>query len=510
MHAMTRRGGWIGLAAAVLALAAGIAGCGTPGAARSDPLQEVRNPRLSERRRAEAIDEAWRRVAAGEADRVTVREEIKNLAWSQRWAQPLRLHAARSLLADTDEAGVRDSRQWVRLMLPAEQNLEMIRVLSEAAADHGWDEVVPALVRSLARYDEGTPDEQRPEYLAIARLRPALPVARTVLAVFADPPADPPGYGAATPEQIRSGAWEVLARLDSGGDLRASLIAEDSPTEDPHILALRSCLKDLHALPRGGEELAWLWSLRSGRDARNDAWWAEAAAAIAPLYDERSRGLALRHAEPIRWASRVRPEWVGASRAELLRELQSRLGGRSFTKRLLRDPGEPPRPESLAEQADRLGWGDLLAVLVVDEAVHDPAVIAALFAQARMDREDTSAEYGGLLEAWRDAPGGDARGASPFRVVLYPPRPGQRRGDQEFVASSDMIAQGDRALAHYHFHAQQLRNGGYAGPSAADIRYAARLGRTCLVFTTVGRDAMNADVYQPNGVVIDLGTLREP
>ena len=73
-----------------------------------------------------------------------------------------------------------------------------------------------------------------------------------------------------------------------------------------------------------------------------------------------------------------------------------------------------------------------------------------------------------------------------------------------------MIEQGDRSLAHYHFHAQEPRNSSYAGPSPADLAYAARLGRTCLVFTSVGSDTLNADLYQPDGVVLDLGELRRP
>jgi hypothetical protein len=50
----------------------------------------------------------------------------------------------------------------------------------------------------------------------------------------------------------------------------------------------------------------------------------------------------------------------------------------------------------------------------------------------------------------------------------------------------------------------------YAGPGQGDDAYAQVLGRSCIVFTTLGKDSMNADYYQPDGVVIDLGEIRRP
>ncbi len=92
-------------------------------------------------------------------------------------------------------------------------------------------------------------------------------------------------------------------------------------------------------------------------------------------------------------------------------------------------------------------------------------------------------------------------------AILYPPRPGSRRGDHEFVASTDMILQSDDALAHYHFHVQEPRNSEYAGPSANDLAYSARYGRSCLVLTSVASGVMDVDFYQPDGAVIDLGEI---
>lgn len=490
--------------------AAAAAGCGS-GSRGADAMDRVRNPRLSEPARAKAIDEAWGRVLAGELERGPTREELKTLAWSASWPESLRVRTLKVLLSDPDPAGAADSRQLVRLMLPREQSLAVIRVLSEAAVEHGWDNTVPALVRSLSRFDEGTPDAQRPEHKAIAALRPGATVPQTVLEVFIDPPRGETGYGADTPDRVRIDAWDVLARLDANGEMRAAMIVGGGQADDAQIAALRSAMDDLHTLPRVGEELSWLWSLRDTADRRNAAWWAEAAGVIRPLYEDRARMLELRHAEAIRWSARARPDWLKSTRAELLSALEDRLRGRELFRRTERDRDEPVRRESLPEQASKLEWGDLITILAVDEALRQPEVVRTLLAQADLDREDKSAEYGGVLETWADAAGASrSAGAAAFRVVLYPPRPGQRRGDREFVASTDMVGQSDRSLAHYHFHAQQARNGSYAGPSNADLQYAARLGRTCLVFTSVSSDVLDADLYQPDGVIIDLGAIRRP
>jgi hypothetical protein len=73
-----------------------------------------------------------------------------------------------------------------------------------------------------------------------------------------------------------------------------------------------------------------------------------------------------------------------------------------------------------------------------------------------------------------------------------------------------MIEQGDRSLAHYHFHAQQPRNAKFAGPSPGDLAYASRYGRTCLVFTSIREDRLGVDLYQPDGTIIDLGEIARP
>jgi hypothetical protein len=491
-------GPWL-LAAAMLA-----AGCAQQ-RERSDPLTDLRNPRLGESRRVEAIARAWREAEAGNLDKLTVRDDLKTIAWGAAYPRSMRMAALRAVLNDTQYEA--DTRNMVRLMLPRESDPEVVGLLSETTAQRGWVDVTPSLVRSLSRVWADVKDAERPEYRAISRLYKERSVPLVVYDVFLNPPKEEPAFGMVPTERLRADAWDVLSRLDVDGRLRARLIREGDEVPGP-VIDMRSALQDLRTLPLTGEELRWLTSLRDRGDSRKIAWWGQTSSAVASLGPAQSTKLELRHMEPIRWASQHRPEWLHASREQLLTELREQLHARPVYRRSRAERDRiPPRPERLADSEAHLSWADALSILVIDEALKDPVVRRTLFAQAAMDRDDTTAEYGGLLRGDADTRAGVT---SPFSVVLYPPRPGTRLGDDQFVASTDMIAQSDHALAHYHFHVQTVRNSEYAGPSPNDLAYAARHGRNCLVFTSVRPGVLNADYYQPDSIVIDLGEIREP
>lgn len=496
----------------LVALGAGLSlaggGCSAGGGPERPPLIRVLDPQLTETRRAEAVEEAWAEVEAGSLDRQQTRKDFKALAWSQRTPLTLRLAVLRALMSDTTPEGEKDSRMLASFMLPREGEMLVVELLSDAASQRGWADVTPALVRSLSRARAGVPDERRPEYRAIALLHPDESVAHAVYRVFLEAKGggDAELYDLDMAERLRADAWELLSRLDGEGTLRAEMLGgEPAAASDPAVADLRAGITQLRTVPLTGEELKWLRSLRRN-GAGEGGWWSEAAAAIAGLDPERVGKLRLRHAEPVRLAAAYRPAWASASREELLEKLRDRLKGRKQNRRTASDTDtRRGASERLSDSADELLWADVVSILWIDEALHDPRVIEGLFAQAEMDRRDGSTEYGGLLHAAGESGEGPA-----FRVTLYPPRQATRRGDTQFVASEDMIAQGDHALAHYHFHVQRERNEEYAGPSEGDLAYAARYGRACLVFTSVRPGVLAVDYYQPGGVVIDLGELERP
>lgn len=193
------------------------------------------------------------------------------------------------------------------------------------------------------------------------------------------------------------------------------------------------------------------------------------------------------------------------SSRDLFAELESRLETRPRNRRTAELDGYKGRsPERPADWADELVWADLLTILVIDDAVVTPEFARVMLQQAELDRDDKETEYGGVVEAVNNTDGSVVS----TRAVLFPPRPRDRVGDGQFIASRDMIEYSDRALAHYHLQVQREKNYKFAGPSSGDLRYAALSGRSCVVFTSLSRDTLGVDYYQPDGATIDLGEIR--
>lgn len=473
--------------------------------AETDPMSQVRDSRLSTKARIAAIERRWASASQGPRERQAAREDLKTVAGPSAWPVPLRLAAFKALADDRSEEGDTDTHRLTLLMLPREQDRGMTTFLAELAGTRGWSDATPALVRSLSRSWEKVRDEDRPEAKAIRTLNPEQGLAEVVWGVFVAPPEDRSVLRPVTTERIRADAWDLLARLDPRGEQRAEWLVTAPEQATGAIADLRACLRDLRCAPLTGDELRWLASLRDFNKPANRAWWDAATAAVATTDPVRTGRLQLRHIAAIHWAAAQGSPWLAADRAALLSELRGKLGSRPVYRRVRGDrEGSVPSTERLAQVEATILWGDLLVALVIDRSLAGTRLARTLRAQSQMDRDDDSAEYGGLLVA--SPPHSDP----PFNVVLYPPRPGDRRGDREFVASTDMIVQSDHALAHYHFHAQKPRNTEYAGPSQADMVYAARLGRACVVFTSIRVDTLNADVYFPGGEVLDLGTIVAP
>lgn len=483
-----------------------LASCASPRYTPSgNSLLDLRNPDLRPEQRVKAADDAWALMLAQQQDRDTTRTAFKDLAWSAAAPIDVRAACVAHLLDDPDPQGQADARAMATLMLPTERSRTVVSAIAARAGEQRWTEMTSALVRSYARPVEGVADDQRAERLALMQLHPDRPLAETLFAVFLDPGYDDTPAELRLNQRTRADVWDLLGRVDESGALRRGLIQRAQAGDVPDstrasVRALQRALESLSVVPRTGDELRWIESLNNG-SAENERWWAQAAGAVGSLSNEQREGLEMRHVEPIRWASVHRRDWLSRSRAELLDELSRAIEGRTHVKRTAEQRVlDQPRRERLSDWAGHLTWGDLLALHVIDTASRDPAVVKRLYEQVDIDRQDRTTEYGGVIEP--------DEGAS-FRILLFRPRVRDRKSDTEFVASDDMIRYADRALAFYHQHVQTGAESKHAGPSEADLVYAARSGRSCVVFTAVGKSGLNVDYYQPNGVVIDLGTVGD-
>ncbi len=499
----------VGLA---VCLSLGLGGCSSSSrfTPTGNPLLDLRNPELLERDRVRAAKQAWGEVESGVRVRERTRQAFKNLAWSNATSSELRLTVLELLMSDESAEGSADSRTMARLLLPTERSPEAVGMMARRAVEGGWVELVPALVRSYARVSPNVPDIDRDERAALLALVPGQSLEQIVFDVFLQPTK---GLGDEREQAVlrlaqrtRDDAWGLLSRLDLTGELRRSLIGmevgPDAESASRVLVAdLRAAYDELGVLPDTAMEIQWLTNLRHHSDQRNDRlnrqWWDEVARQVEGLDEGQRVGLAMRHLEAIRWAGVNRPAWLSLDRDGLYGVASARMSLRKHHKRKSQR-GEGRRLERLGDWSDVLSWGDLLTILVVDDSLGSRGVVEQIFRQRELDRKDTSTEYGGVIE-YDEEEG--------FRAVLYRPRSRDRIDDERFVASDDMFRFSDRSLVHYHLHANRQNNGRYAGPSMADLIHAANSGRTNLVFTSLGRDELNVDLYFPSGAVIDLGQI---
>jgi len=498
-----------GVALAGLVLA-GCSGGGHP-SSTGDPLLDAQNAELPMSRRVRSIEEAWAEAEAGRYERDLTRQALADeIVWSRSAHPNLRVAAMRVLLSDTAPEGELFAQDLSASLLPTEDNRDLIELISDRAAARGWRDLTPSLVRALATPVARVDDRDRPEAAALRTLGGGRPLNQTVFDVFVDPLSERERAGARA-ERVamlrREAAWDLLARLDPAGDERMGLVRARlaGGSDEPTLAAVAAMADTFGVVPLTGDELSWAVSLHDPSAALNRAWWNETAGAVGRLPAAARTRLRLRHLEPIRWTARHEPSRLSMSREALLSEARARLEGRPVFQRSA-DSGMfgRNRSERFERNAPGLSWGDALALLAVDDALQAPAVREALYGQAESDRADETTEYGGALERV----GGESRA---YIAAPYLPRPMQREHDRKYVPPVELVRQTERALAHYHFQVQDLRNGSFAGPSEGDLIYAARSGRTCLVLTSVDREgSLNADYFQPDGVMVDLGLIERP
>jgi hypothetical protein len=504
------------LALALLAIPS-CGGSGPEPAESADALTLAKDQKRTPEARAAAVERVWAERQPGERGRDAARESLKSIAWQVGAGAPTRTKAIETLLADPDDAGQQDTRRMLALMLPLEPDGAVTAFIAERAA--AWPEFAGPLCRAWAKRPIDAIAERAglyPERAALAALAQGEGQTLQAYLVKAFATAAPTDAGPRRREEIDKGrraAWEVLSRIDPDGTERSPLIANlAAPESDTMLAALRACASGLRAVPLTGAQLAWAERLRDFADPNhgpaNRAWWTSATAAVARLSPAQSQGLALRHAEAVRTAAEASPAYLSMDRETLVAELRQRLRPRSQYGRYSSDAGQSDFGTGRLDEVEaRLSWGDALAALVVDDALRTPGMAEAFDAQAERDRVNTTTEYGGLIALSRPrAP--TATSPRRFVATLYIPRPNQQRDDRAFVASEEMIFDGRHALAHYHFHAQQIGNRDYAGPSPGDLLYAREQGVTCVVLTSIRPGLFNADYYLPTGVVIDLGDVR--
>lgn len=456
----------------------------------SDPVAAMLDPSLKSTERQAAMQQAAE-VAPDSERRL---EGLKAIMSADGQSLETRIAAFDLLAAHDPEL----ARYTLMMRLPSIEHYEFVAWASARAAAEGWTEYTPALVRSLDRPMPGVAAEERAEAAALRALHPGRELREIVFEVVATPSDN------ALQHLWRLSAWNLFVTLGDAKPLLA--LVEQAHPEDGDVLLndVRAGARDFGVLPRTREELKWLQFLRLPEQS---GYWQEVQAAFAAVPAERRGEISMRHLAVVRAVAAVRPEWLQASRSELQNMATARLSGREQYRQNRGMEGflvDEAHPQTLEAWAPQMSWGDLLALLLADEIIQRPDIQATLLAQAERDRADRTTEHGGVID-WAPAAGGTPEtGGRPEAIPFYPR---YRRNDETFQTSQLMLERGYTAPFHYHFHVQEVDNRAYAGPGWGDLQYADAMGVTGLVFTSVGRSRLNADLYAPGNVVIDLGEV---
>lgn len=442
-----------------------------------DPIPVMTNLSVAPEDRWSAIRQAEERFRS-DPRRIAA---LNQMLYDRGYPDDHRRYAIDQLIAHNEEEFRAQAANRIVLI----HNTDTLNYLFTQATKRNWD-FSAAIVRSWVRPAKGVPDKERAEYAALKKLNPVKDVQQAVYDVFASD-------GDALPADQRSAAWELLNRIAPPEQLQKMLL--ETPDRTPLIIDLKAAARDLHVTPVNREGIVWLFYLR---DPARRQWWERATKAVAALSVQQRLGLELRHIPAILAAD---ANTLASDRTALLARVTPRIepGEHSLLSPTY-DGQDKEYPQRLHNWSDKLTWGDLVVLDQITAALRDPAVIAALFEQGDVNIKDDSTEYGGMLNATRDA------GTLRPTATGFPP--GKREHRLKYISSPALFESLYTGLAHYHFHAQEYRNSAYAGPGRGDMEFAQRNNFNCVVFTFTDKTKLNADYYCRNGIVIDLGTLR--
>jgi len=412
------------------------------------------------------------------------REMLQRLLWKAGYTNDARMAALRRLW-NFDQEG---TERIIRQQLPRLDNLTWLTELCQWIADENVIELDEALISSWAAPIPFIQSEkERPEYKALVQLVGEEAIIDVIFMSLVN-------SNKAWKQGYRTRCWELLHRLAERERLVELLNSEIITEDDAFLLDLRKAMNDFGVVPFRREEILWIRELAK---PEYEAFWVEATETLGELDDNKRSSIEMRDI-PIAVSLRRHGEQGGLSRStgEILRTVEHKIKGQKHYFEREGGGSYQANAELLKTTRDVLTWGDAIALEIALKALEVPQVREHLFDYAKRDHEDTTTEYGGVIAL-------DEQGR--FEILEFEPR--VRHHDRRFNASQDMFDAAYTALFHFHFHAQEYRNGDHAGPGMGDKNYATNTRANCLVFTYVNEDSMNVDYYRHSNVVVDLGTI---
>ncbi len=468
---------WVRVAGAIVVCAAvgGTWGCGPSRMTFDDPVEAMVSPDLSTKANLRAM-EAAAIEAPEDPERI---ENLRAILSHPGASYEMRVLAWQQLVAH-DEAMAKEVLMY---RLPSIRAWDFVAYACDEIVQRGWVDFTPTLIRSLSRPAPQFTLNIRPEETALLALHEDQSLGE-ILAEFIATPAPSLVHA-----QWRLAAWDLLYRLQDSEPLFALLESAEA-SGDPFLQTIQAGVRDFGVLPLTREEVRWLEALRQ---PEHSSLWERCRSAMQQVPEAYQRDLRMRHVTLMAAVAQRTPSRLQETQGDLASQLIKRLADRPEYSVVGWTSAEDDRYDVVA----RLSWGDLHAALLLDDLLNEPDLRASLFAHADEDHEDTSTEYGGIIDV-------DESG----RATATKFEPFRRDSDMRFHATEAMIQRGYAGLFHYHFHVQSLNNKEQAGPGQGDLQYAEAMQAHCVVFSGVGDDALNADYYVAGRLVVDMGEIR--
>jgi len=467
----------------------------------------------ADRVRLAVLEEVWARPLDGEQQRI-LGEKLAGVAKS-----PLHSPVVRGRVVDI-----------IATKYPGEASLW----LSEALIETGESGIRGRILGHLEQFGD-------------LRALPGLIIALSMPTLREGmPPADPPTPGVGTvPRQKIEGVISRIANDSVERVLASYLLDPEDNTLRGRTAALRSLMRlqgeeaVQQILSLGGEGDVFLAPLRFWAEEFDyvpetqseilmcQLQWLQLTTEQKEELEQRARLLQERERYTFEIADsyillEAEKRLVARSGDRLRSAIGQRLYSAAHTKRpaSYRGAADDYR-EDFVGQVRELSYTDLLRIHVLLESLGSEPFIEQLQRYLQEDMRAEATEVGGLsfLQAGRVA----------FKA--YPPV--ERRGDNQYHESAEMIADGVYCLARWHCHAdthqertdqgavQERRSGvpgaggvfssgrwrgaALAGPGVDDMGYVQYFRCPLLVVTYIDRETLNLDYVSGGGIVVDLG-----
>ncbi len=293
----------------------------------------------------------------------------------------------------------------------------------------------------------------------------------------------------------RLAALEILYQVHGRAAVKAGILK--LVPRDPLIASLSWYIRIFGYVPHRATEVAWIEQL-DHQPSADIVRLARQRIGRVTGRGKMRHGIAPRYLKLL--AILVKPADYPSALA-LKRQVASLLATHRHIRRPVPYAGAPTDINpTLAANADRLTYCDLLLVRTMLQALSQASFVHSVWRLGKASRRDTSSEQGGLILANHGQP---KQSGPRLRLRLF--APAMRLNNTIYVSSPQLLMATPHGLAEFIFHFQRRHNARYTGPAEGDLKYVRHKGCSVVIFTSTGRRKFDTVLDTPTGAVLDLG-----